>query len=77
MFSFSSSTTFYDYVDDVFQKQAITKLRERIEAGESAYDILKIDKEHKFYVDKICNGLIHLSYELYDRIMGCAKEDEL
>ena len=67
---------FYNYVEgERFQKEALKRLRERIDAGESAAAILGIDPAHKFYIDKICNGLIRLSYELYDRIMGCSKED--
>lgn len=68
---------FYNYVDEKFQVAAITRLRERIEAGEDAATILSISSEHKFYIDKICAGYIRLSYELYDRIMGCTEEDKV
>lgn len=66
---------FYNYIDEKYQKAAIARLRERIKSGESAAEILDIDPKHKFYIDKICAGYIRLSYELYDRIMGCTKED--
>lgn len=68
---------FYNYVDEKFQAAAIARLHERIEAGEDAATILSISPKHKFYIDKICAGHIRLSYELYDRIMGCTEEDKV
>lgn len=68
---------FYNYVDDKFQAAAIKRLNERVAAGEDPATILRIEPKHQFYVDKICKGLIRLSYELYDRIMGCTEEDKL
>lgn len=68
---------FYNYVDDKFQAAAIKRLNERVDAGEDPATILRIEPKYQFYVDKICKGLICLSYELYDRIMSCTEEDKL
>ena len=68
---------FYNYVDSKFQAAAIKRLNERVAAGEDPAKILHIEPRYQFYIDKVCKGLIHLSYELYDRIMGCTEEDKL
>ncbi len=68
---------FYNYVDSKFQAAAIKRLNERVAKGEDPAKILHIEPRHQFYIDKVCKGLIHLSYELYDRIMGCTEEDKL
>ena len=64
------------YVDDVCHQKALIRLRERMDAGESPYQILDIDEQHKYYVDKIVAGLCPISYALYGRIMNLDEEDD-
>lgn len=63
----------YDAVAPKFREQALKRLHERIDAGESVYDILQVSD--KFYCDKIVAGYVEISYTLYTRIMGCNAED--
>lgn len=58
------------------RREAMKRLKERMGAGESPYEILGIDKEHKYYVDKIVAGLCPISYALYGRIMNLDEEDD-
>lgn len=64
------------YVDDGPKLKALKRLRERMGAGESPYQILGIDEQHKYYVDKIVAGLCPISYALYGRIMNLDEEDD-
>jgi hypothetical protein len=64
------------YVGEGPKREAVKRLNERIEAGESAYDILGIDKEHKYYVSKLVAGLVPISYAIYGRIMNLDVEDD-
>lgn len=64
------------YVDDGPKREALKRLHERMDAGESPYQILGIDEQHKYYVDKIVAGLCPISYALYGRIMNLDKEDD-
>lgn len=63
------------YVEDGPQKEAMKRLHERMDAGESPYEILGISEDHKYYVDKIVNGYMRLSYCLYGRIMQLDEDD--
>lgn len=63
------------YVEDGPKREALKHLRERMDAGESPYQILGIDEQHKYYVDKIVAGLCPISYALYGRIMNLDEED--
>lgn len=64
------------YVGKKHQQAALERLRERTEQGESLYQILGIDEQHKYYVDKLVSGLCPLSYALYGRIMNLDEEDD-
>lgn len=61
------------YVEECFKQEALEKLQERISRGETAKGILKIDND--YYCDKVVNGLVPMSYDIYNRIMGCSVED--
>ena len=63
------------YVAEEPKREALKRLHERIDAGESVYDILKMDKTCTPYIEKIVNGLCPLSYALYGRIMNLDEED--
>lgn len=63
------------YVEDGPKQEAMKRLHERIEAGESPYAILDIETKHKYYVDKIVAGLMPMSYAHYARIMNLDEED--
>lgn len=65
----------YDYVEERFKQKALEKLRERLGAGELAHEVLHITPEEMFYGQKIVDGLVPMSYDVYDRIMGCGIED--
>lgn len=64
------------YVTEGPKRQALKRLHERMDAGESPYQILGIDEQHKYYVDKIVAGLCPISYALYGRIMNLDEEDD-
>lgn len=64
------------FVSERPKQAALARLKERMDAGESPYDILGIEKEHKYYVDKIVAGLCPLTYALYGRIMNLDEEDD-
>ena len=64
------------YVEDGPKREALKRLRERMDAGESPYQILDIDEQHKYYVDKLVAGLCPISYALYGRIMNLDEEDD-
>ena len=63
------------FVDEKAQRHAIKRLHERIASGEDPFDILEIDRQYKYYVDKIVAGLSPLSYALYGKIMNLDAED--
>lgn len=65
----------YNYVEKRYHDEALARLRERVAQGEDPFDILDIDRNNTYYVQKILDGHIRMSYELYDRIMGCSLED--
>lgn len=73
--SYSSQYAHDLYVIEKLKERALARLKERIDAGEDPYEILEIDKEHKYYVDKIVSGLCPISYALYGRIMEVDIED--
>lgn len=64
------------YVGAAPKKVALERLRARMEAGESPYKILGVEKCHKYYVDKLVAGLCPISYALYGRIMNLDEEDD-
>lgn len=64
-----------DYVSSEFQQEALKRLHERMEAGETPAAILDIDPIHSYYIDKIVQGQTPMSYLIYDRIMGCSGDD--
>lgn len=64
------------YVDDGPKREALKRLHERMDAGESPFKILGIDEKHKYYVDKVVAGLCSISYALYGRIMNLDEEDD-
>lgn len=67
----------YNEVPERNKQEALVRLQERISAGEQAADILQIEPTHgKYYIDKMCKGLVPMSYVIYDRIMGCSLEDK-
>ena len=55
------------YVQPLERKKAIEVLKERIEAGEIAKDIIKIKDE--YYREKVMSGLCPMSALIYTRIM--------
>ena len=55
------------YVGEAQQKEARKKLAKRMRKGEDPYIILKI--ADKYYVNKIINGFVKISEEVYERIM--------
>ena len=63
------------YVEEGPKQAAIKRLHERMSTGESAYEILGISTEHKYYVEKIVAGHCAMSYALYGRIMNLDEED--
>lgn len=63
------------YITEGPKREALKRLHERMDAGESPYQILGIDEQHKYYVDKIVAGLCPISYALYGRIMNLDEED--
>jgi hypothetical protein len=65
--------TYYDMVAEKFKMQAYKRLEERLAKGEDPHNILKLSDE--FYLAKILDERMELSWTLYDRIMGCSKED--
>ena len=67
--------TEYDLVDERFRQEAHARLLKRIAAGETVESILKMP-EDDYYVKKIVAGLVPMSYIVYDRIMGCSREDK-
>ena len=64
------------FVGEKPKQKALTRLHERMEAGESPYKILGIEECHKYYVDKLVAGLCPISYALYGRIMNLDEEDD-
>lgn len=64
------------YVDEKPKQEALKRLHERMETGESPYKILGIDERHKYFVDKLVAGLCPISYALYGRIMNLDEEDD-
>jgi hypothetical protein len=68
-----SPWAYYDVVAEKFKLQAYKRLKERLAKGEDPHAILKLSDE--FYLKKILSGHMELSWTLYDRIMGCSKED--
>lgn len=63
------------YVDEKPRMHALKKLRGRIDAGESPYDVLGISPQEDYYVQKLIKGLCPISYALYGRIMRIDEED--
>lgn len=59
------------FVSDEAAIRARERLKERMDAGEDVYDILKIARRESYYVNKIVQGLMPISYTLYERIMDC------
>ena len=55
------------YVGEAQQKEARKKLAKRMRKGEDPHIILKI--ADKYYVNKIINGFVKISEEVYERIM--------
>ena len=67
----------YESVPEKNKQEALVKLQERLAAGENAVEILQIETTHgKYYIDRLCKGLVPMSYLIYDRIMGCSLEDK-
>ena len=67
----------YESVPEKNKQEALVKLQERLAAGENAVEILQIEPTHgKYYIDKLCKGLVPMSDLIYDRIMGCSLEDK-
>lgn len=64
------------YVAEGPKREALKRLHERMDAGESPCQILGIDEQHKYYVDKLVAGLYPISYALYGRIMNLDEEDD-
>lgn len=64
------------YVEDGPKREALKRLLERMDAGESPYQILDIDEQYKYYVDKLVAGLCPISYALYGKIMNLDEEDD-
>lgn len=44
------------------------RLKERLDAGETASEILGIEPKHAYYIDKIVHGLMRMDLRLYYRI---------
>ena len=65
----------YDKVAPKYREEALQRLHERMKRGEKASDILGLDPRYQFYIQKIVDGLVDISYTLYSRIMGCNVED--
>lgn len=63
-------------VADRFKKEALIRLKERLDAGETPYEVTGIRDEHKFWRDKVITGIAPMSYRVYDRIMQCSLEDK-
>lgn len=63
----------FDAVEEKYRQEALRKLKKRIAAGEKPEDILQVSD--KFYLDKLVSGVMPISYNIYDRIMGCTDED--
>lgn len=63
------------YVEERYQQEALKRLRVRMMSGESVYEILHMTPSHAYYVNKIVQGMVPMSYAIYDRIMGCSMED--
>lgn len=63
------------FVEEGPKREAMQRLHDRMEAGESPYDILGISENHKYYVDKLVAGLCPISYALYGKIMNLDEED--
>lgn len=64
------------YITEKPKQAALKRLHERMEAGESPYDILGMSEEHEYYVNKLVQGLCPISYGLYGRIMNLDEEDD-
>lgn len=64
------------YVTDAPKREAMKRLRERMDAGETPFEILGICEDHKYYVDKLLAGHLPMSYAIYGRIMNLAEEDD-
>lgn len=64
------------YIDEGPKRAALKRLHERMDAGESPFEILGIDSREKYYVDKLVSGLCPMSYALYGRILNLDEEDD-
>lgn len=62
-------------VEEGPKREALKRLHERMDAGESPFEILGISENEKYYVDKIVSGLCPMTYALYGRIMNLDVED--
>lgn len=60
---------FENYVGEDAKAEALARLRERLDAGETVYSVLGIDENYRYYADKLVSGLCPISYTMYCRIM--------
>lgn len=67
----SESIRYGNFVSDEAATRARARLKERLDAGEDAFDVLEIDRREAFYVNKIVAGKVPISYTIYERIMEC------
>lgn len=64
------------YVGEKPKAHALKRLKERMDSGEDVFDILEMNREHAYYVNKIVDGLCPMSYAIYGRIMNLDEEDD-